>query len=507
VTGTVLASLQTPQGLIVVGGPGPNVYSGSKLACVLDLGGDDTYQGQIGVILDVAGNDRHQSRGLLLLIDHAGDDQYQGGTQGAGLLKVSLQVDHAGNDRYVGKEGCQGFGMFGAGMLVDHAGDDTYEAILYAQGCGTAFGYGLLLDRAGADRYTVGGKYQSSYRTKGVFRGHGQGHGIGIRTWAGGGIGILLDSKGDDVYNAGNFSQGGGYFTGLGILEDGAGNDRYEATRYSQGFGVHSAAGILIDRGGNDRYKARIAANQGAAWDLGVGMLIDHGGDDHYQCGGLSLGGAAQNGFAAFVDLAGKDTYVGSGTVGGSGGGNSYSHGRGAGSIGWFLDLGGETDSYAPSMKRKNGTSSKNSEFGLFHDASGDLLQILADDPDIKAARQHQAQEKRAAALLVQAQGLLARKAYERAFGLLDRAAATGQTPSARGAAALVKALRADEKIQQQVAEKKMAKVCLRWLSFARSYIKADKGALARPYLKKVIAAYPESEYADDARDLLRDLD
>ena len=38
--------------------------------------------------------------------------------------------------------------------------------------------------------------------------------------------------EGDDVYDAGNFSQGTGYYFGVGVLDDASGNDRYLGSRY-----------------------------------------------------------------------------------------------------------------------------------------------------------------------------------------------------------------------------------------------------------------------------------
>ena len=43
-----------------------------------------------------------------------------------------------------------------------------------------------------------------------------------------GGLGALLDGEGDDVYTAGNWSMGTGYWFGIGMLHDGNGDDDEE---------------------------------------------------------------------------------------------------------------------------------------------------------------------------------------------------------------------------------------------------------------------------------------
>ena len=114
---------------------------------------------------------------------------------------------------------------------------------------------------------------------------------------------MLQDLEGDDVYDAGNFSQGTGYYFGVGVLDDASGNDRYLGSRYSQGSSAHQAVGILIDRQGDDFYSGKIAANQAAAWDVAIAGLFDYSGNDEYHGADLSLGASAQNGeIGIFLD-------------------------------------------------------------------------------------------------------------------------------------------------------------------------------------------------------------
>jgi hypothetical protein len=74
----------------------------------------------------------------------------------------------------------------------------------------------------------------------------GQGFGHGVRagkdtSGVPGGIGILIDEKGDDTYIADYFAQGASYYYGVGILNDMDGDDQYLSGRYSQGAGIHSS--------------------------------------------------------------------------------------------------------------------------------------------------------------------------------------------------------------------------------------------------------------------------
>ena len=79
-------------------------------------------------------------------------------------------------------------------------------------------GFAALIDRAGNDHYYCKGRDLGAYGTPGIFAGWGQGCGVGFRGIASGGVALMLDESGNDVYEAGNFSQGGGYYFGWGAL-------------------------------------------------------------------------------------------------------------------------------------------------------------------------------------------------------------------------------------------------------------------------------------------------
>ncbi len=343
VEGTVLTAQPIPDiGWAVVGGPGPNRYDLSKVAAVIDLGGDDTYTMSdlaIGmrVVIDVAGNDRYEGGkdqgiacglcGLFLVDDMAGNDRYLGKAlnAGVGCFGAGLLIDRGGDDVYEGSEWSLGAACWGAGLLIDLGGSDTYRAEFMSEGCGGPRGLGAIVDVNGDDLYDAQGREPSQYGTPATISSFSQGVGVGIRRAAAGGIGMIADLAGNDRYLAGEFSQGGGYFYGLGLIVDRGGNDRYWGDRYSQAWAAHQASGILLDGGGDDTYVARTAANQGAAWDQSTALLYDASGNDSYQGDSLAQGSAAQQAIAFLVDGGGSDRYVANGEIAqGHSGTNEY---------------------------------------------------------------------------------------------------------------------------------------------------------------------------------------
>jgi hypothetical protein len=177
-----------------------------------------------------------------------------------------------------------------------------------------------------------------------------QGFGYGMRPWtlgisADGGIGLLSDYDGHDVYNSDLFSQGGSYWYALGILHDRKGCDRYTAGQYSQGSGIHLAFGALLDDEGRDMYDCYMGLEQGNAHDWSAGCLEDWNGNDTYRGFSSSQGSALTVAFAWLIDGAGDDMYIinKSDTTYSQGGGRD-AYTRKAGSLGLLLDLGKGTD-------------------------------------------------------------------------------------------------------------------------------------------------------------------
>ena len=326
---------------VSLGGEGDDVHSADV---VLDVGGNDTYEG-CRVVVDVAGDDTYRDAGsglfdAGLVVDLAGDDRYLGTNvaQGAAVGGAALLVDHEGDDRYEADQVSQGAGVLGVGMLFDLAGNDSYRGARFVQGFGGLLGLGVLSDRAGADTYWASGKYPHAPLLPDNWQSLSQGFGFGLRPDASGGVGVLVDSAGNDSYFAEVFGQGASYWYALGLLVDSAGHDKYDLFQYGQGAGIHLSPAALMDRSGQDAYSCNNGVAQGSGHDWGVGLLWDRGGEDYYQGAGMSQGGANANGFGFLVDEGGNDGY--SGTRSGNQGGSFFA--RGTFGLGVLLDLGGK---------------------------------------------------------------------------------------------------------------------------------------------------------------------
>ncbi len=384
--------LETEYGKIGFGTDQHDRWDKGDFKFIFDPGGDDFYANgtstaasfaqPLSWIIDKRGADAYQSTsqgaqacgmpGVGVLIDRDGDDVYIGSrwAQGTGYFGVGILIDENGDDSYHGTEFIQGAGLFGMGVLADFEGDDEYFGTIHAQGTGFAKGFGLLADYGGDDRGYCTGKLPTGYGDAGIFDAWAQGCGMGFRGIASGGIGMVVDIGGEDRWEAGNFSQGGGYYYGFGIFMSAGGeDDEYIGSRYAQGFCAHEAAGLFIERGGDDFYTTRQGVNAGLAWDECVTVFIDEDGDDRYNGGtGFSLGASAHNGFCFFLDKDGRDEYIykpGPARAGG----NDY---HGGCSFSFFVDLGGEKDVYA-SDKVRNDVELAWKEYGVFRDGKGEV--------------------------------------------------------------------------------------------------------------------------------------
>ncbi len=333
--GPILFEADTPVGKVIVGGPGRNVYK-KDAALILDLGGDDIYLNNAGgtrpglpvaIVIDWGGNDLYltkedfsQGAGLLgggFLLDLGGDDVFDAldGGQGAGFFGMGILYHGGGKAVFKARTYSQGVGEMGIGLLWNGDGDTRYLCSGNGQGLGLFKGLGMLMDEKGNDYYQLGGLEPDFRDPSRSTVSMGQGFGWGIRPegekyGVSGGMGILIDEAGDDIYSADYFGQGASYYYGTGILDDMSGNDRYIAGRYAQGAGIHSSVGILIDRGGNDFYYSSFGVSQGMGHDYGVGYLGDERGDDRYVGGILSQGAATRGGIGILMDSKGRDNFM-----------------------------------------------------------------------------------------------------------------------------------------------------------------------------------------------------
>lgn len=338
-----------------VGGPGNDYYSGDYKV-IIDVGGDDVYDLTYDIehphpviIIDLSGNDRYRgesdftlgsgafSAGILL--DFGGDDQYVGKSFsiGSAYFGFGLLYDAEGDDFYSGDTHVEGAASFGLGLLIDEGGRDIYSGALHAQGFGFVSGYGMIFEMDGSDSYYAGGKYKDYGRYEDHYLSLSQGFGFGMRPWLSGGVGAIIDLKGNDTFDSDIFAQGTGYWWGMGILFNGEGRDNYQSFQYAQGCATHMALGILIDNSGSDVYQGK-GLMQGVGHDYACGIILDRGGNDSYEAYDLSQGAGSANGAGALIDNNGDDRYFVKNKANTQGYGNPR---RNFGSIGLFIDLGG----------------------------------------------------------------------------------------------------------------------------------------------------------------------
>ncbi len=366
---------QAGQWKILVGGDWGDVYPAETTALyhlILDKGGSDAYYGRPGGAIGFLGNP------LSAIIDLDGDDAYLATdfvSLGAGLMGFGALVDLSGDDLYRATHYSMGMGLFGAGFLSDKAGNDLYYSGFFAQSagmfgvsymhegggddvirafsCAQAFssvkGFAILDEAWGDDVYYAGGEYLHKPLLENNYRAFAQGYSIGMRPRASGGISVLLDRAGNDLYQGEVYAQGCSYWYSVGILLDLSGDDFYSAVQYAQGSGIHLSVGLLGDYSGSDHYYSRYGPSQGEGHDLAVGWLIDKKGNDNYQVsGGLGIG--LTNSVGIFIDSEGDETYS---TKEDMGMGDA-NRARDAGGIGVFLDMGGK-DNYPSGTPCRNG--------------------------------------------------------------------------------------------------------------------------------------------------------
>lgn len=330
----------TPQGPIIVDlNSADNDRTLQRPLLLIDKGGNDRYRfidsdtrAPISILIDLAGNDAYLSDGKAtcpaaavmgygILWDEQGNDRYRGTqlAQGAALLGSALLFDGAGTDDFAADLQSQSFALFGSALLFKAGdGQDRYHALSQSQGSAGPGGVAALVDTGGDDQYRLGNEKvivpSAQLPDRNASLGQGSAFGLRDRPAApgalGGGIGILFDRAGNDIYRAQVFAQGSGYFHGLGMLLDDGGQDDYQAPWYAMGAAAHGAIGIFIDRGaGDDRHVATHSTSIGAAHDRSLAVFLDNAGNDDYAIGALGLGAAHMESVAHFIDLGGADRY------------------------------------------------------------------------------------------------------------------------------------------------------------------------------------------------------
>ena len=349
VTGHVVAKINTPAGAIVIGGKEPNVYQldvMKDVAAVIDLGGENAfYEGTTSldrpvlIVLALGGNNVYKASkpgvqgaailGVSMVVNLEGGNQYQAGdvAQGSAIAGVGILVDFGGKNRYRGLRRVQGQALGGVGIVIGHGRENDYHAAMWAQGFGAPLGFALVDNLGGYDHYYCGGLYPNSYKpeTPG-YEGCGQGVGAGIRQVANGGIGVLLNGGGHNVYEFDYLSHGGGYWCAVGFARDfGPGNqylicrkafyggERTERSfqRFGCGWGCHYALGFCFGDGGDDTYEGTIMGS-GMAWDCSVGVLCNFGPKIHCGAtGGMTQGCGAQGSLGILYHYGDESVYDG----------------------------------------------------------------------------------------------------------------------------------------------------------------------------------------------------
>jgi hypothetical protein len=183
------------------------------------------------------------------------------------------------------------------------------------QGSATTLGMGVLSDLEGNDQYRLA--CDSTKDALGGIPGCGQGGALSFRAYPWekkltpyGGVGLLVDDKGNDTYTSNGWnSQGGSYIMSLGALVDNEGNDHYICGT-GQGSGIHVTNAILIDKKGDDVYEGGFRAG-GSGSDRSPGFLIDYEGNDTYKSATSSYGTACKPfAYSLFIDYKGDDKYI-----------------------------------------------------------------------------------------------------------------------------------------------------------------------------------------------------
>lgn len=323
VTGRVLFERDTPFGRFVIGGAGRNTYDCNRVAVIVDIGGDDEYQGAAGgadeerrfsVCIDLDGTDVYRcgagalgsaTYGLGVCIDVAGDDVYEAGARsaGCGIAGVGVFIDLAGADKLTIGDTGGGVGMYGIGICADLGGKDQQRGGSGAFGVGLPGGVGLFVDARGIDKRGLTGAAGHSVFGFGAALGFGGAKGKPMPS----GLGVCLDFEGDDSYAAGDFALGVGDRGGYGVCVDFKGDDTYITKGLGLGSARRRGRGMMFDVAGKDHYFA--SEGLGVAMADSVAWFIDRSGDDIYEVFGAGMGWAGKAATGLFQDLGGANRF------------------------------------------------------------------------------------------------------------------------------------------------------------------------------------------------------
>ena len=176
------------------------------------------------------------------------------------------------------------------GIIISHGGGNSYHAGMWGQGLGGPLGFGIIDDIGGYNHYYLGGLYTQLLQARNAgLRGFWPGRGRPASArWPDGGVGMLLNGGGHNVYEFDYLSHGGGYWCGLGFARDFGGHskrliarknfygsDRTESLfqRFGCGWGCHYAQGFCFDDKGHSTFEGSIMGS-GMALGLLAGRLV-----------------------------------------------------------------------------------------------------------------------------------------------------------------------------------------------------------------------------------------
>lgn len=198
-------------GAIIDGGADGDLYVAEMMS--QGIGGPRGF----GAIIDEAGRDLYRVNGPTPSV-YGTPAVYAGFSQGVGLGVrlydnggIGVIADLAGDDRYEGGEFCQGGAYFwGLGILHDRAGNDLYYGNRYGQAWAAHQALGILVDDGGDDTYwsMTAASQSGSWDICAT---------------------LLLDRAGNDSYHADGLAQGGASQQAIAWFVDLAGVDRYIA--------------------------------------------------------------------------------------------------------------------------------------------------------------------------------------------------------------------------------------------------------------------------------------
>lgn len=312
---------------------------------LMDLGGSDTYRGENGAQGGVFG-------GLGSLIELGGDDKFgsngktsggiHGGVDGSIVsvgecvgdictrvrsgVGIGFMFDGGGNDAYHGHSGSTGgvssnMDEPSAGYHFDASGNDWYEDTdVGGTGGVIGTGTGFSFDGAGDDEhYDLDGFDQRS---------NGRGTAGGVsgavlilqKPTTVVGVGMMIDSSGNDYFRVCCGGTGGGgtlgeileeVERGFGFFIDAAGEDEHVASGATAGGANVAKWGLSADLRGADTYSISSGPATGGGLNLGRGFMLDGHGDDVYTGGnGAVNGGGAIGGIGFLGDSHGQDQYL-----------------------------------------------------------------------------------------------------------------------------------------------------------------------------------------------------